>query len=360
MTTNLSDFLNTGYVGFTGSIGTSGFTGSQGDIGFTGSQGGFFSIEAERGASVALDQYFAFGNGGQPTQGVRIPINSTLGYLTISSDTTQTAITVELFVNGLASGQTVSLSSTSSAQSAELAYAITAGDTVTFKCVAGSANATTLVGAWFLHDGVKGYTGSGGIGFTGSKGELGIAGFLADVSNTAPFTTTAGHMWFDTNDASLSVYFNDGDSEQWVVVTGERGLTGYTGSLGFTGSKGDIGFVGSQGPADGFTGSQGFTGSSAPTGIPQSNNSIVTSSDAGKHVNTTANVTIDTSTSFSIGDMVSFYNSSNTAITIVSTGVTLRLAGTPHTGNRTLSQFGLATALCVNADDYAISGAGIS
>jgi hypothetical protein len=167
-------------------------------------------------------------------------------------------------------------------------------------------------------------------------------------------------MWFDTTDLSLSVLYNDGDSLQWITVTGARGLTGYTGSLGFTGSKGDIGFVGSQGPAGGFTGSQGFTGSAAPTGIPQSNNVVVLSSDAGKHVNTTANVTINTSTSFSIGDMVSFYNSSNTAITIVSTGVTLRLAGTSTTGNRTLSKFGLATALCVNANDYAISGAGIS
>jgi hypothetical protein len=40
--TNLSDFLSTSYVGFTGSvgfIGSVGFTGSQGVIGFTGSQG---------------------------------------------------------------------------------------------------------------------------------------------------------------------------------------------------------------------------------------------------------------------------------------------------------------------------------
>jgi len=37
--TNLSDFLNGSYQGFTGSQGIIGFTGSQGVIGFTGSQG---------------------------------------------------------------------------------------------------------------------------------------------------------------------------------------------------------------------------------------------------------------------------------------------------------------------------------
>lgn len=81
-------------------------------------------------------------------------------------------------------------------------------------------------------------------------------------------------MWFDTTDASLSILYNDGDSQQWVTVTGERGLNGYTGSIGFTGSKGDIGFTGSQGPAGGFTGSRGFTGSALTT-IPQSTNTTI-------------------------------------------------------------------------------------
>lgn len=54
-------------------------------------------------------------------------------------------------------------------------------------------------------------------------------------------------MWFDTTDASLSILYNDGDSQQWVTVTGERGLNGYTGSIGFTGSRGSTGFVGSRG-----------------------------------------------------------------------------------------------------------------
>lgn len=39
MTTNLSNFLNSDYLGYTGSQGGIGFTGSQGEIGFTGSVG---------------------------------------------------------------------------------------------------------------------------------------------------------------------------------------------------------------------------------------------------------------------------------------------------------------------------------
>jgi hypothetical protein len=38
-TINLSDFMSSSYLGFTGSQGDQGFTGSQGDQGFTGSQG---------------------------------------------------------------------------------------------------------------------------------------------------------------------------------------------------------------------------------------------------------------------------------------------------------------------------------
>ena len=36
------------------------------------------------------------------------------------------------------------------------------------------------------------------------------------------------------------------------------------------------------------------------------------------------------------------------------------LAGTSATGNRTLSQRGLATIVCVSSNTFAISGAGIS
>jgi hypothetical protein len=54
------------------------------------------------------------------------------------------------------------------------------------------------------------------------------------------------------------------------------------------------------------------------------------------------------------------YNASGSSQTITATGVTLRLAGTATTGNRTLPQRGLATVLCVASNDYVISGSGIT
>ena len=40
-------------------------------------------------------------------------------------------------------------------------------------------------------------------------------------------------------------------------------------------------------------------------------------------------------------------------------GVTLRLAGTAATGNRTLARYGVATIVCVASETFVISGAGL-
>jgi hypothetical protein len=86
----------------------------------------------------------------------------------------------------------------------------------------------------------------------------------------------------------------------------------------------------------------------------------VVASDAGKFLDVAANVTFNTSTAFVAGDAVTIYNDSAGNITVIESGVTLRLAGTATTGNRTLAQRGLVTVLCVATNDYVISGAGLS
>ena len=98
--------------------------------------------------------------------------------------------------------------------------------------------------------------------------------------------------------------------------------------------------------------------------IPQ--NSQTTSyqlqnTDAGKHISiTTGGVTVPSGV-FSTGDVVSIYNNSGSNQTITQGAtVTLRQAGTANTGNRTLSQYGLATILCVASNTFAISGAGLT
>lgn len=45
------------------------------------------------------------------------------------------------------------------------------------------------------------------------------------VSATAPATPIAGDAWYDTVDGTLYVYYNDGDSSQWVEVAANSGIS---------------------------------------------------------------------------------------------------------------------------------------
>jgi hypothetical protein len=84
-------------------------------------------------------------------------------------------------------------------------------------------------------------------------------------------------------------------------------------------------------------------------------------SDTGKHISiTTGGVTIPASV-MSIGDVVTIFNNSASAQSIVQdSGVTLRKADSTSTGNLSLSNYGIATVLCVAADTFVISGVGLS
>ncbi len=86
-------------------------------------------------------------------------------------------------------------------------------------------------------------------------------------------------------------------------------------------------------------------------------------SDAGKVINmTTGNVTVPAGVFASpFGQAITIYNDQNASNAVVSgAGVTLRLAGTAATGNRTLARYGLATVVCVSANTFVISGAGLT
>jgi hypothetical protein len=74
--------------------------------------------------------------------------------------------------------------------------------------------------------GIAGYYGSQG--YTGSKG---INGTVANTSETTPVSPVSGQIWFDPNDASLSIYYNDGDSSQWIVASGPQGPQGNIGKI---------------------------------------------------------------------------------------------------------------------------------
>jgi hypothetical protein len=97
--------------------------------------------------------------------------------------------------------------------------------------------------------------------------------------------------------------------------------------------------------------------------VPQNSKSgsyTLVASDVGKHISTSAGVTVDTGI-FSVGDVISVYNNSASSITITQgTSVTLRLAGSATTGSRTLALRGLVTLLCVASGEFVASGSGVS
>jgi hypothetical protein len=131
-----------------------------------------------------------------------------------------------------------------------------------------------------------------------------------------------------------------------LVVAGGAGyLTGATGSTGYLGAtgyiydiKGDIRSVPATGTVSG----------------------ALVATDAGKTCLITAGVTVNISI-FNIGDVITIYNTTTGALTITQgTSATLQLAGTATTGNRTLAQKGLASLICVAANTFVCSGAGLS
>ena len=82
-------------------------------LGADGDGGGLFPIEAARSGSVNANQYFAIGNGESAGRTVTMPVDSSLQYLTLTTDSNST-LTVELYVNGSGSGKKVSTSSSAS------------------------------------------------------------------------------------------------------------------------------------------------------------------------------------------------------------------------------------------------------
>jgi hypothetical protein len=120
-------------------------------------------------------------------------------------------------------------------------------------------------------------------------------------------------------------------------------------------------------PSAGFVGSSGtngFTGSAAPLNLPvntQTSAYTLTAADVGDLINTSSGGVTVPAGVFVRGDVVSIYNNSASNQTITQgASVTLRLVGTATTGNRTLAQRGLATLLCVNPDEFVISGGGLT
>jgi hypothetical protein len=86
--------------------------------------------------------------------------------------------------------------------------------------------------------------------------------------------------------------------------------------------------------------------------------------DVGQGLSSTTGgwtVPANATTAFVVGDTVVLYNNSSSSQTITAAGgVTLRLAGSATTGNRTVAQRGVCTLLKLATDEWVASGMGVS
>lgn len=98
---------------------------------------------------------------------------------------------------------------------------------------------------------------------------------------------------------------------------------------------------------------------------PQSTNTTVAATDAGKHIyftgGSTATLTVSTNatTPLATGTVILVVNDNSGDLTISGAGVTFQLAD-GATGNRTVATKGMATLLKVATDTWYVSGAGVT
>jgi hypothetical protein len=169
-----------------------------------------------------------------------------------------------------------------------------------------------------------------------------VGGGSVEVSETPPASPSEGDLWYNSLTGQMLVYYDNFWIESSSAVMGPEGP---------------------QGP-EGPEGPQGPEGPDGGISIPQNQQVsayTLALSDRGKHIRiTTGGVTVPSGV-FSVGDNFAIFNDSTSSQTITQGGgVTLRLAASTSTGNRTLAGYGLCTIMCVSNNVFVIVGAGVS
>ena len=127
-------------------------------------------------------------------------------------------------------------------------------------------------------------------------------------------------------------------------------------------TPGPPGPPGSASTVAGPPGPPGPPGPSGSLGInARTSGYTLVASDSSKLVTMTTGDCTVAQNVFSAGDAITVYNNSSSSFSILQgAGVTMYLAGTSSTGNRTIQGRGLATIVCAASNTFAISGAGLS
>lgn len=191
-----------------------------------------------------------------------------------------------------------------------------------------------------------------------AKAPLASPTFTGTVSGITASMVGLGNV---TNESKSTMFsnptFTGTASAAALSVTNNTATTNYTdGALVVTGGVGVGGSLRSNGSL--------YDSKGEVRNLPQNSQTssyTITATDIGKHISiTTGGVTIAQNI-LSIGDSIVIYNNSSSNQTITQgSGVTMYLGGTATTGNRNISQRGLATVLCVAANTCVIAGAGVS
>jgi hypothetical protein len=196
-----------------------------------------------------------------------------------------------------------------------------------------------------------------GLGTTSSINTTGIITASSFVGNLTGTATTS-------NNVSSTININTTG-----IITASSIVVGSGGTIFTSSSSGLVG-IGSTNPkvkldVIGDVNILGIlTASKVASGIPNNNKTsayILTKSDVGKYISISSGGVTVPAGIFSEGDVISIYNNSSNNQTITqATLVTMYFSGTSTTGNRTLSQRGLSTILCVGSNTFIIGGSGIS
>lgn len=248
------------------------------------------------------------------------------GSLLVSSPVTATR-----FISNIATG-TAPLAVTSTTRVANLNVA-TAGtaETVT---TAAQPNITSL----------------GTLSSLASSGTITATRFISNIATgTAPFTVTSTTQVANLNAATSGTSLTAGT----VTTAAQPNIT----SVGTLSSLSVTGAISSSNGA--ISDSKGDV-RTLPT-LAKTSAYALANTDIGKVVSiTTGGITVNSGI-FVPGDAISIYNDSGSSQTITQgTGVTMYLAGSATSGNRTLAQRGISTVLCVASNTFVISGAGLS
>ena len=105
-------------------------------------------------------------------------------------------------------------------------------------------------------------------GEKGTKGDKGIkgSGTQITIADSAPGSGNNGDLWWASDDFDLHVYYDDGDSSQWVSITSNTSLKGEKGEKGEKGQKGQKGEEGVKGQkGEGDKGDKGAPGADNST-----------------------------------------------------------------------------------------------